>query len=253
MDPLLQNIAILLIASFHNCIYAYPNGQVTDSCNTMIPIHGASTQTTTSPYTLSLAKNTYSSGENIAVTLSSTTGTTQFKGFLIQARSGSTSTPVGSFKISANAQTLTCSSSADSVSHISGSGKTSIQVTWVAPSSNIADIQIRATIVQTEKTFWTNVVSSKIAYVAPASSATSSTTVGNSTSATTVTTTTTKNQANSGFQMTDELKSVVISCTRHEYLMRGFYCWGNNQEDAEETMRKGGVTTANNLRYCQIN
>ncbi|XP_069824076.1 putative ferric-chelate reductase 1 [Dendropsophus ebraccatus] len=162
MDPFLQNIAVLLLASFPVCMYAYPNGLVTGSCVSMIPSHGASAQTSSPPYTLSLNKNTYSAGERITVTLG---GGTQFKGFLIQARSGSSTVPVGSFVTSnSNMQTLTCTSAASSVSHTSGSGKSSIVVTWVAPTSNITDIQIRATVVQSEYVFWTNVISAKIAY-----------------------------------------------------------------------------------------
>ncbi|XP_063794828.1 putative ferric-chelate reductase 1 [Pseudophryne corroboree] len=159
----------------------------------MMPEHGASAQTSTSPYILTLAKSTYSPGENIAVTLTSNSGATQFKGFLIQARSGSDSTPVGSFKTSStNVQTLTCSSTASSVSHTSSTAKTSIQVTWVAPNSNLTDIQIRATVVQVGTIFWTNLLSPKIAYVALSSTDTSITTVGNITSFTKGTTTTAK-------------------------------------------------------------
>ncbi|XP_069823663.1 defense protein l(2)34Fc-like [Dendropsophus ebraccatus] len=249
MDPLLQNIALLLLASLPVCMYAYSNGQVTDACSSMTPSHGAPAQTSSPPYTLSLDKYTYSAGDKIKVTLSSTSG--QFKGFLIQARSGSNATPVGSFQTSnSNTQTLTCTTAASSVSHTSGIGKSSVDVTWVAPTSNIADIQIRATVVQTERVFWTNVISAKIAYASadpattttvgtPSSSNTTTSTGSNSTtsnsatststtsatststtsatststtSATSTSTTTKKPSGSSGVQHTWTLEALLLSC-----------------------------------------
>ncbi|KAM9324793.1 putative ferric-chelate reductase 1 [Gastrophryne carolinensis] len=108
----------------------------------MLPNHGAAAQTSSPPYTLSLDKTTYSPGDKITVTLSSP-GLTPFKGFLIQARSGSDATALGSFQVTTNAQTLTCTTTASAVSHTSGSGKSSVQVQWTAPSST-ADIQLSA-------------------------------------------------------------------------------------------------------------
>ncbi|KAG8555933.1 hypothetical protein GDO81_017865 [Engystomops pustulosus] len=113
MALFLQNIAVFFLASFPMYLYAYPNGQVTDSCVTMTPSHGVPAQTSSPPYILSLDKNTYSAGDKIKVTLGSSSGVTQFKGFLIQARSGSATVPVGSFVTSnSNSQTLTCTSAA---------------------------------------------------------------------------------------------------------------------------------------------
>ncbi|XP_056379307.1 putative ferric-chelate reductase 1 [Hyla sarda] len=205
MDLSPQNLLVLLLASFPICFYAYPNGQVTDSCVSMTPSHGAAAQTSSPPYTLSLDKTTYSSGDNIKVTLSSNSGAPQFKGFLIQARSGSSTTPVGSFVTSnSNTQTLTCTSAASSVSQTSGSGKSSIDVTWVAPASGSADIQISASVVQTEKVFWTNVASAKITFV---SSNSTSNTPGNTGGTTSQTT-----GSNSGAQRTWTLQGLLLSC-----------------------------------------
>ncbi|XP_069593526.1 putative defense protein isoform X1 [Ranitomeya imitator] len=176
MDPLLQNIIVLLMASFPIYTYAYPNGQVTAACDSMTPSHGASSQTSSPPYTLSLDKYTYSPGDKIKVILSGSAS--QFRGFMIQARSGSSTAPLGSFVTSnADAQVLTCTSAASAVSQTSSSGKSSIDVTWVAPASVTSDIQIKATVVQTGQVFWTNVASAKIAYVSNIT--TPSTTVGN--------------------------------------------------------------------------
>ncbi|KAM3914398.1 defense protein l(2)34Fc-like [Leptodactylus fuscus] len=230
---LLQNIVVLLIASFPICMYAYSNGQVTASCDNMTPQHGASAQTSSPPYTLSLDKYTYSAGDKIKVTLSSSSSGTQFKGFLLQGRSGSSNVPVGSFVTSnPNTQTLTCTNPASSVSHTSSSGKTSIDVTWVAPSSSMTNVQIRATVVQSAMVFWTNVVSANVAYVPVNSTPTTTvgnvspanTTVGNSstinttlktdlsTSTVKVTPTTKQSSPNTGVQSTWTLEALLLSC-----------------------------------------
>lgn len=183
MDLLVHSTVVLLIVSLLGCTNGYPNGLVQDSCSSMEPSHGASSQNSAAPYSLSLSKSTYSAGQAITVTL---TGSTQFTGFLIQARSGSSSTPLGSFTASGNAQTLTCTSTASAVSHTSGNSKSSVQMTWVAPANSNTDIQLRATVVQTQRVYWTGILSSKLTY--------------NATSGTSVT-----NPSNSGVQHTAPL------------------------------------------------
>ncbi|XP_073498680.1 putative defense protein 3 isoform X2 [Phyllobates terribilis] len=220
MDPLLQNIIVLLMASFPIYTYAYPNGQVTAVCDSMTPSHGASSQTSSPPYTLSLDKYTYSAGDKIKVTLSSSAS--QFRGFMIQARSGSSTVPLGSFVTSnSNSQVLTCTSAASAVSQTSSIGKSSIDVTWVAPSSITTDIQIKATVVQTGQVFWTNVASAKIAYVP--TTTTPSTTVRNPSSTnTTVKTdsTTTTNTSTSSSTTSTSTPLVVKSTVRNNGVQR---------------------------------
>ncbi|XP_063284143.1 putative ferric-chelate reductase 1 [Pelobates fuscus] len=183
MNLCTQNLIFLLALLYPLCITAYPNGQgIEGSCTTLQPSHGASAQTSSAPYTVGLSKSTYSSGERITVTLNTNPGATQFTGFLIQARAGSSNIPIGSFEINnSNAQMLTCTTTASAVSHTSNSKKSNIQVTWVAPNANITNLQFRATVVQVEKIFWINVASSTLTYVA---ATTSSTTVSTPTTAT---------------------------------------------------------------------
>ncbi|KAM5148176.1 putative ferric-chelate reductase 1 [Mantella aurantiaca] len=157
-----HNIVNLLIFCLYGYVNAYPNGNVVESCSSMTPNHGVSAQASNAPYSLTVSKTTYSAGEQILVTLS---GSSQFKGFLIQARSGSSTTPLGSFQVTDNtAQTLTCSTTASAVSQTASSSKSNIQVKWLAPSSGNSDIQLRATVVQSERVFWTNVASCTITY-----------------------------------------------------------------------------------------
>ncbi|XP_040216118.1 putative ferric-chelate reductase 1 isoform X2 [Rana temporaria] len=188
MSPAIQSFALIFLAWFSVGVDAYGNGLVTAACSSMMPQHGASAQTSSSPYILTLSKTTYSPGEKITATLTSSSGSTQFKGFLIQARSASDTTPWGSFQVTSDAQTLTCTTAADSVSHASSSRKTSLQVTWIAPTSTTANIQIRATVVQTESVFWTNVNSPTLSYMAvPSNTASSTASTTTTTSATTTT------------------------------------------------------------------
>ncbi|XP_077309185.1 putative ferric-chelate reductase 1 [Lithobates pipiens] len=191
MSPEMQSFALIFLAWFSVGVDAYGNGQVTAACSTMMPSHGASAQTSSSPYVLTLSKTTYSPGEKITVTLTSSSGSTQFQGFLIQARSVSGTTSWGSFQVTSDAQTLTCTTAADAVSHTSNSRKTNLQVTWVAPTSTTENIQIRATVVQTELVFWTNVNSPTLSFMAVASNTASSTASTTATSTTTTTTTAT--------------------------------------------------------------
>ncbi|XP_053325317.1 putative ferric-chelate reductase 1 [Spea bombifrons] len=161
MDPSLKKcvttLAVLLFAPY---IVAYPNGLVQEACTTMEPNHGVSAQTSKAPYTLQLSKSTYNPGDNITVTLSSNPGATPFKGFMIQARAGNSTTPLGSFQInSPDAQLLTCTTAASAVSHTSDSLKTSVQVTWIAPHTIVPNVQLRATVVQIRSTYWLNVTS----------------------------------------------------------------------------------------------
>ncbi|XP_075473232.1 putative defense protein 3 isoform X1 [Ascaphus truei] len=166
MDPSLHNIVILLGVLCPLLTVAYPSGKVEGSCDSMEPGHGTTGQTSSAPYTLTLSQNSYSDGEKLTVTLSSNPGAVQFKGFLIQARAGSSNTPLGSFQISgSDAQILTCSTLPSAVSHTSASSKASVQVTWVAPSTNIPDIQFRATVVQVKTIYWNTVLGPKLTYI----------------------------------------------------------------------------------------
>ncbi|XP_075142278.1 putative ferric-chelate reductase 1 [Leptodactylus fuscus] len=161
MDLLLKSITILLTILLFDCTNGYPDGLVEASCTTMEPRHGVNAQTSLSPYSLSLSNSTYIAGQQITVTLS---GTPQFTGFLIQARSGSSTTPLGSFKVNGDAQILNCTTFASAASHTSSDSKSSVQVTWVAPANSNSDIRIMATVVKSQSVHWSGIASSKLIY-----------------------------------------------------------------------------------------
>ncbi|KAM4720905.1 putative ferric-chelate reductase 1 [Rhinophrynus dorsalis] len=165
MDPSWKYLVIVLAILFPQYISAFPNGIVEGSCTTMMPNHGVSDQNTTSPYSLTLSKDTYRAQENLTVTLHSTFDGVHFKGFMIQARNGSSKIPLGTFLTSGtDSQILTCDNRKSAASHTSNSLKTSVQVKWMAPSSKISNIQFRATVVQVKEIYWMNVRSQSLTY-----------------------------------------------------------------------------------------
>nr|XP_055037978.1 putative ferric-chelate reductase 1 isoform X2 [Misgurnus anguillicaudatus] len=155
----------ILLSACVGTVHMYPDGQVSGVCSSMVPAHSSSsTQTSSSPYTITATPTSFNSGDEITVTLS---GSVNFKGFMLQAYKAGTNTPIGTFTVTNNqAQGLTCSGVANSaVSQTSKSGKTSIQVKWKAPTSGqLSNVEFRATFVQALSTFWVGVKSSAITY-----------------------------------------------------------------------------------------
>ncbi|XP_078515386.1 putative ferric-chelate reductase 1 [Lissotriton helveticus] len=141
-------------------IHCYPNGQVAEVCDSLLPNHGGSIpQTSQAPYTITVSSTIFSPGDQITVTLQANSGTT-FKGFLLQAHTVGKSTTVGSFLVSdSSAQILQCNSVQNSaVSHTSATAKSKVSAVWVAPSG-LSQILFSGTFVQSYSTFWTQVES----------------------------------------------------------------------------------------------
>ncbi|XP_061096392.1 putative ferric-chelate reductase 1 isoform X2 [Conger conger] len=132
----------------------------------MKPRHtGTTDQSTPSPYNITSDRNSYITGDEITVTLQ--TSSTPFRGFMLQAREVGGSGPVGSFSITdEQAQLLLCNALPNSaVTHTSKSLKYNITAIWRAPTSGrLKDIEFRATFVQNFSTYWLQVNSSKVIY-----------------------------------------------------------------------------------------
>ncbi|KAG8436630.1 hypothetical protein GDO86_007654 [Hymenochirus boettgeri] len=124
----------------------------------MLPVHGRSVpQTGESPYFISVSKTTFNAGDAITVTLQSIAGS-NFKGFLLEARTVGGDRIIGSFTITdANTQSLSCSAGS-AVSHTSSNIKSSITTTWNAPNG-AGPIQFRATVLRSYSIFWSRVES----------------------------------------------------------------------------------------------
>lgn len=110
------------------------NGSPPEACDSLVPAHGSSPQTTPSPYKISLDKVTVSPGDNIVLTING--GDKKFKGFLAQGRKVGETTPIGTFSSTSGteAKTLKCHHESSSITHTNSKEKSSITLTWVAPS-----------------------------------------------------------------------------------------------------------------------
>ncbi|XP_051971099.1 putative ferric-chelate reductase 1 [Xyrauchen texanus] len=159
-------LVLILLSACVGVVQSYKSGQVSGVCDSMTPRHSTHTaQTSTSPFTVTADKNIFTDGEEITVTLSAPS-TVVFEGFMLQARKVGSSTPIGTFTVMpTGSQGLPCNGVANrAVSHTSDNGKTSIQTKWKAPTSELGNIEFRATFAQKFETFWVGVKSSVITY-----------------------------------------------------------------------------------------
>eukprot|EP00057_Strongylocentrotus_purpuratus_P013416 XP_011667890.1 PREDICTED: neurogenic locus notch homolog protein 1 [Strongylocentrotus purpuratus] len=136
---------------------AYPTGVVTSACGDMTPNHGPSSQTSVSPYTISVSPAFYQPGEQMTVTISSNANTPALKGILLQARRTGTDEIIGTWSLAGTTgfQTLACNGANSAVTHTTNGGKpASFQLNWTPPDVNGDDIFVTATFVQTMPVFW---------------------------------------------------------------------------------------------------
>lgn len=169
----------------------FSNGRVSVACGDMVPQHGHESSSKPAPYNITVPTSTFTSGDNITVTLAATiSGSGYFKGFLIQARdAGKPSGPaVGSFILvdPGVSQLLKCGPTQDSaVSHTSDSKKTKVQVVWVSPETPPEKVQILVTVVHKFSEYWVEipgpVLSLKGSTASPPSPVTTNTTTPSTT------------------------------------------------------------------------
>uniref|UniRef100_UPI00398EF1E2 putative ferric-chelate reductase 1 isoform X2 n=1 Tax=Pristiophorus japonicus TaxID=55135 RepID=UPI00398EF1E2 len=160
-------VLVFITVTFPLYVLGYSHGRVSSVCASMVPSHGSTEQTSAAPYQITANSSTFNPGDTITVTLKSNSGD-NFKGFLLEARAAGSSSdlmPLGTFSTSLAAQTLNCNVGGithqnSAVSHTSGSVKTQIVVTWIAPDTG--NIEFRATVVKTQPIFWTLVKSETI-------------------------------------------------------------------------------------------
>ncbi|XP_033507293.1 ferric-chelate reductase 1 [Epinephelus lanceolatus] len=163
-------LAVVCVCFVEECV-CFPNGSVAFSCGTMMPVHPPFTPSTSSPpFTVSTSSTAYTPGGVITVMVEVVKdSSTEFQGFLLQARSRQGQAlpwPVGKFT-NINATLLTalhCNNMENStVSQASGAKKKKVQLTWEAPSnSNYGDVYFSATVVQDYTTFWVQLNSSTL-------------------------------------------------------------------------------------------
>ncbi|XP_061594124.1 ferric-chelate reductase 1-like [Cololabis saira] len=153
---------ILIGLNIISKLHGYSHGKVPESCESMLPDHrrrGNPTlpQTSDPPFWV-----TYEHGSSnkypVKVTLKSI-GSTQFRGFMLEAREASLNgegPAVGKFTLDdpSISQLLRCNElEGSAVSHTSNHEKTTVTVFWT-PVGEEQDIILRATFLETFRTFW---------------------------------------------------------------------------------------------------
>jgi len=98
---------VFLLIAIPAHITAFKSGAPEEACDSMIPDHHSTPQSTQSPYTITLNKSKVKAGDIVEVTLSGS-DSTKFKGYLIQARVGNT--PIGKFQKGPEIKLLNCGS-----------------------------------------------------------------------------------------------------------------------------------------------
>nr|XP_060629917.1 ferric-chelate reductase 1 isoform X1 [Anolis sagrei ordinatus] len=157
----MKSPGMVLMAWMLFCFFSpsagYPNGKVEESCNSMIPLHGHSSQKIPK-HTIEVNVTQFKPGDHVKVSLFGS----PFEGFLLQARNaGNLGGPaIGSFVLAdkKRSQLLTCGHVKKSaVSHTSKSKKTHLDVYWISPRDAPKRIQFLATVVEKFHIFWVKI------------------------------------------------------------------------------------------------
>ncbi|XP_073427731.1 putative ferric-chelate reductase 1 isoform X1 [Dendrobates tinctorius] len=142
-------------------VFGYPNGQISASCDSMLPTHGSNgPQSSVAPYLITVSKTTFVPGDVITVSIQPKAASDFFKGFLLEGRLVGGNGITGTFTTSdAKAQILTCGAQVNAaVSHRNNDQKNNITAFWTAPQG-AGPVRFRATVLNSYDTFWTGVES----------------------------------------------------------------------------------------------
>ncbi|KAH3870752.1 putative ferric-chelate reductase 1 isoform X2 [Dreissena polymorpha] len=165
-----MDLLTVLVFTLLTGVMGYSSIPPSTSCSSMTPEHSPSAQTTANPYQLVISKNTYSPCDQIQVTLQGLEASTQFRGFMIQARSAadsSTYTTYGSFA-TATGVGNPCERASATHANTGKVDKSSINLNWTAPNSDVGNIVFVYTVVQNYATYWVKQQSSTLTYLAGA-------------------------------------------------------------------------------------
>ncbi|XP_042321648.1 ferric-chelate reductase 1-like isoform X2 [Sceloporus undulatus] len=155
-SPSMAFIAWMLFC-FSGPSTGYPNGKVTESCNSMIPLHGHPPQKFPK-HTIEVNMTQFKPGDHVKVSLFGP----PFEGFFLQARNADNvgGPAIGSFALAdkKRSQLLTCGRVKKSaVSHTSKSKKTHLDAYWISPRDAPKRIQFLATVVEKYHIFWVKI------------------------------------------------------------------------------------------------
>ncbi|XP_034979757.2 ferric-chelate reductase 1 [Zootoca vivipara] len=136
----------------------FPNGKVTEACETMMPLHGHSLPQRFPKHTVEVNVTEFKPGDRVKVSLSGPV----FEGFFLQARNAENleGPAIGSFALAdrKRSQVLTCGRVKNSaVSHTSKSKKSHLDAYWIAPRDAPKRIQFLVTVVERFRVFWVKI------------------------------------------------------------------------------------------------
>lgn len=158
-------LKVLTIVQIILSVYGYEDGAPQSACDQMVPGHDqTSPQTVASPYSISFEQPSNAS-LLYRVTLSKEQNAPNFKGFLIKARrqNGATADYIGEIKSYPSGTKLgQCGNKRQSVTHVSKVEKNGVTLDWAPTVSECGtSVVFQATVVQSFRVYWTNVLSTK--------------------------------------------------------------------------------------------
>uniref|UniRef100_A0A670YAZ7 Ferric chelate reductase 1 n=1 Tax=Pseudonaja textilis TaxID=8673 RepID=A0A670YAZ7_PSETE len=151
-----------LLACLSDQSVGYPDGRVSESCDSMLPFHGGSPQEFPK-HTIEVNVTEFKPGDRVKVSFSGPA----FEGFLLQARNADRleDPPIGSFALAdrKRSQLLKCGHVKNSaVSHTSDSKKNHMDAYWIAPRDAPKNVQFLLTVVQKFIIYWVKIPGPKI-------------------------------------------------------------------------------------------
>ncbi|KAL8587063.1 hypothetical protein ACOMHN_023453 [Nucella lapillus] len=144
-----EALVVLLMA----CVVSpFPSGAPLSACGHLMPIHEeAEAQRSAAPFIILLSSTNYTSGEPIAVTV---TSSEPYLAFMLQGRTLDNQ-PVGHFsRPPPVAKFLNCYGQKDTLSHAAAFEREGMQVLWHPPKEDVGDVFIIGSIARTKYIFW---------------------------------------------------------------------------------------------------
>lgn len=127
--------AAILIVSFIQLSYAFPDGASTAACQSMTPNHGANVpQTTPVPFTATTSVASVRPGQTVNVIINRTNAATTLRGFMVQGRAANGNV-IGQFLPTAGMRIMGCNPNGGTATHSSADTRNSITLNWVPPSA----------------------------------------------------------------------------------------------------------------------
>lgn len=155
---------LLMSALIAAQVTAFPNGAPRSACASMAPIHmlfGA--QDVEAPFSLLVSSPQANAGSFVTVTLQAD-GDSDFRGYMIQARSGAETTGLGSWDTEGSqGKTLDCpGGTANAVTHASRMRRRSETFLWTPPADFQGQVTFKATVVVGFRTYYTDLLSTPV-------------------------------------------------------------------------------------------